>query len=154
MRKRKTIGRVTSVLLVGTVLCGCAVFAESIDLKVEFKEKGPWKHELVRGMERGCEVFTIRMKADAPATPPEFDAFLTCVPRGAHNLWQPIDESMERHRLYAAEWGSVRYSSELARNEPLACAFGEDEFNSLTIACSEAMRHVKYAITCHSTDAL
>ena len=143
-----------AVLLLGVVPCGRAAFAEGVDLKVEFKEKGPWKHELVRGTEGGREVFTIRLKADAPATPPEFDAFLTCAPHGAHNLWQPIDESMARHRLYATEWGSVRYSSELARNEPLACAFGEDELNSLTIACSEAMRHVKYAITCHSTDAV
>ena len=153
MNGEMNVGKVAGLVL-GVVLCGGAAFAEGVDLKVEFKDKGSWKHELVRGTEGGREVFTIRLKADAPATPPEFDAFLTCAPHGAHNLWQPMDESSERHRLFATEWGSVRYSSELARNEPLACAFGEDELNALTIACSEAMRHVKYAITCHSTDAV
>ena len=42
MRKYNAIGRAASVLLVGIVLCGCTAFAEGVDLKVEFKEKGPW----------------------------------------------------------------------------------------------------------------
>ena len=142
------------VLLVMLLTNAFTAWSERVDLQLEFKKKGPWKHEIVRREEGGREVIIIRLKAEAPATPPEFDAFFTCIPNGAHNLWQPIDENMARHRLYAIEWGNVRYSSELARNEPIACAFGEDERNSLVIACSEAMRHVKYAITCHSTDAV
>ena len=149
----KITGRAVALFL-GIELCGSVAVAGEVDLKVDLKEKGSWRYELVRNSKGPQEVFTIRLKTDVPTAPPEFDAFFTCAPHGAHNLWQPMDEGMERHRLYAIEWGSVRYSSELARNEPLACAFGEDEFNSLTIACSEAMRHVKYAITSHSTDAL
>ena len=51
--------------LVGFCVLGGA-FSEGVDLKVEFREKGSWKHELVRGTEDGREVFTIRLKADAP----------------------------------------------------------------------------------------
>ena len=140
------------------ILAAAAVLAanlQAVELKTSCENPGGWAFSVTRAEDAsGREVFTIALKSGSPAVPPEFDAFFTCVPRGAHNLWQPIDEDMERHRLYASEWGRVRYSSELARNEPLACAFGEDERNSLTIACSEAMRQVRYAITCHSTDAL
>ena len=115
---------------------------------------GTWAFETSTAMDMGRTVFTVRMKSPSPATPPQFDVYFTESGADAHNLWVPIYEANERSRLYAIEWGSVRYTSELGQNYPIACAFNEASGNKLTIAASECLRLVKYAITCHSTDAL
>lgn len=124
----------------------------SVQLQIACEKPAGWQIAVERQSEAPCETFAIRLSSPTPAVPPVFDAFFTCAPRGAHNIWVPMEENSERSRLWASEWGLVRYASELGRNEPLCCAFREDETNALTIACSEAMRRVQYAVTCHSTD--
>lgn len=151
MKVSAAIGLLAAVSLVhGTLTAG-----SDLSLRTECADPGSWKIELLKSAESTAEraVYTVRLTSDRPATPPEFDAFFFGEPRGAHNLWQPIEESMARHRLYASEWGATRYVSELGINEPICSVFDEKEMNSLTIACSEPMRRVAYAITCHSTDA-
>ena len=101
----------------------------------------------------GCQYLTCTLASPTNAVPPRFDVFFRCEPRGAHNAWVPIEENGERNRLWATEWGAVRYTSELAKCEPICTAYREDGTNSLTICCSEALRHVRYGITVVSTDA-
>jgi len=134
-----------------------ALGAAAVELKTECAKPGPWKISVLRASAPaagGVEEFEVRLTSLQPSVPPEFDVYFDCAPNGAHSLWTPIDESSERSRLYASEWGKTRYKSELAHNEPICCAFDEGERNALAIACSEAMRCVKYAITCRSTDAM
>lgn len=147
------MGKWTVVAVAAILSTEAFAFNEPIALKLDCAEKGPWTFD-VRQMAVGdVEEYEVRMSAPKESAPPQFDVSFTCPPRGAHNVWVPILESSERHRLFATEWGGVRYKSEIALCEPLCAAFGEDETNSLTIACSEAFRHVDYAITVHSTDA-
>ena len=115
---------------------------------------GTWVFETSTAMDMGRTVFTVRMKSPSPATPPQFDVYFTESGADAHNLWVPIYEANERSRLYAIEWGSVRYTSELGQNYPIACAFNEASESRLTVAASECLRLVRCGITCHSTDAL
>ena len=115
---------------------------------------GTWSFETSFAEDLGRTVFTVRMKSPTPATPPEFDVFFTESGADVHNVWVPFYGESERDRLYCVEWGSVRYTSELGQNYPIACAFNEASESRLTVAASECLRLVRYGITCHSTDAL
>lgn len=128
-----------------------AVQAVAFDVVCEKPNGWTITHETSEN--KGCTYVTCRLSSPTNALPPTFDVAFTCAPNGAHNAWTPIEEGSERNRLWAIEWGNVRYSSNIANGEPLCAAYREDGTNSLTIACSEPFRHVQYAITVHSTDA-
>ena len=115
---------------------------------------GTWSFETSSVVDSGRTVFTVRMKSPTPATPPEFDVFFTESGADVHNVWVPFYGESERNRLYCVEWGSVRYTSELGQNYPIACAFNEAGESVLAVAASECLRLVRYGVTCHSTDAL
>ena len=122
--------------------------------EIRCDKPGTWSFETSFAEDLGRTVFTVRMKSPTPATPPEFDVFFTESGADVHNVWVPYYGESERNRLYCVEWGSVRYTSELGQNYPIACAFNEASESRLTVAASECLRLVRYGITCHSTDAL
>ena len=122
--------------------------------EIRCDKPGTWSFETSFAEDLGRTVFTVRMKSPTPATPPEFDVFFTESGADVHNVWVPFYGESERDRLYCVEWGSVRYTSELGQNYPIACAFNEASESRLTVAASECLRLVRYGITCHSTDAL
>jgi len=122
--------------------------------EIRCDKPGTWSFETSFAEDLGRTVFTVRMKSPTPTTPPEFDVFFTESGADVHNVWVPYYGESERNRLYCVEWGSVRYTSELGQNYPIACAFNEASESRLTVAASECLRLVRYGITCHSTDAL
>ena len=104
--------------------------------EIRCDKPGTWSFETSSAVDSGCTVFTVRMKSPTPATPPEFDVFFTESGADVHNVWVPFYGESERDRLYCVEWGSVRYTSELGQNYPIACAFNEAGESVLAVAAS------------------
>ena len=151
----------TIILLLAVAAAGTAAAANAISPynavrapEISCDQPSTWRFETSSETDSGRTVFTVRMKSPTPATPPEFDVFFTESGADVHNVWVPYYGESERNRLYCVEWGSVRYTSELGQNYPIACAFNEASESRLTVAASECLRLVRYGITCHSTDAL
>ena len=125
----------------------------AIELNTSCNETNGWRFAVSRfEREAGLEEFEVELSRDAEAQPPTFDAWFNVSGADAHNCWVPYYEANERSRLYAIEWGAVRYESEIGKNLPVCCAFNEAGDNKLLVAASECMRNVRYAITCRSTD--
>ncbi len=128
--------------------------ASAVELEIGCDEPASWTFNVTRAEDSlGREVFTVSATSPVPATPPTFDAHFTASGADAHNCWVPIYEQSERSRLFASEWGTVRYTSALAQIPPIACAFSESDENRLLIAASDCRRTVRFGLSCHSTDA-
>lgn len=134
------------------VIAGAAsLVLRAVELKTHFEQPGPWKVSVAKEtLAPDLEEFTLHLTSDVEARPPCFDAFFECSSADAHNLWVPIYEENERSRLYAREWGETRYRSAIGSNYPIACAFNEAGDNKLTVAASDCLREIRYAITSDS----
>ena len=123
-------------------LCVLAVWAtwggaSAVELEIGCDKPASWTFNVTRAEDSlGREVFTVSATSPVPAAPPVFDAYFTASGADAHNCWVPIYEQNERSRLFASEWGTVRYTSALAQIPPIACAFSESDENRLLIAAS------------------
>lgn len=116
------------------------------DVRLNVPSPDGWTFALSSVTTGGVDIVTVRLLAPAERRPPVFTLTFGASGAGATNVWTPYDE---RYMLRPDSWGEFPYSSSLAFRAPIATAFGDDR-NRLTIACSEAIRKVQYALVANA----
>ena len=113
--------------------------------RIVCKNAGFWTFdETTVSCEEGVWEFRVNMKSSEPAVPPKFRVEFSVPQDGAHHVWT-ANPSRSGHAGVRADWESL-YRSNLAVSLPLACAKNCSDRNNLTVASSEALRDVSYAI--------
>ena len=113
--------------------------------RIVCKNAGSWTFgEALVPCEEGVWEFRVDMKSSGPAVPPKFRVEFSVPQDGAHHVWT-ANPSRGGHAGVRADWESL-YRSNLAVSLPLACAKNCSDRNNLTVASSEALRDVAYAI--------
>lgn len=92
----------------------------------------------------GVSTLKIRMSAPDERTPPKFSVRLGLPGTRADHVWSAFDD---RYMLYAVGFDAEnRYESQLAYRTPLITVFDDDNRNTIALACSEALRKLKFGI--------
>ena len=107
-----------------------------------------WSIDAEASLDEGRDVVTVTISSPIEAEPPQFGVFYRVSGACVQNVW--ITDMMSgdgchiRPQLW---WGWVsKYTSELARNSPIAVGFNPDETAPVAIACSEAMEFLEFGL--------
>jgi len=159
MRRCENAGRVSpwkstvrTGLLCVALAAGCC-FADSVPValrgfrnaRVVCGDPGAWNIVAVpRDAAEGVSVLDIRLDAPVTSRPPAFTFEYELPGVGADHVWSAFDD---RYMLYASGFeGRTRYTSQLAYRTPVLTVFGDEGSNVLAVACSEALRKVRFGV--------
>ena len=109
-----------------------------------------WTFSVKESVSDGVTEATVLLTSPTNAVPPLFEVTFTAPGTDVGHVWVPV---CERSQLFPYEWGSARYTSELAKGSPIAAAFSEHDTNRLTASCDEALRYVEYGLSLGASDA-
>ena len=112
---------------------------------VSCENLGSWTLSAVpRNEGNGVVRVDIRLVASNASRPPAFNLDYELPGVGADHVWSAFDD---RYMLYASGFGGrTHYSSQLAYQTPVLAVFGDEGSNVLAVACSEALRKVKFGV--------
>ena len=104
-----------------------------------------WTFDLkAEEVEKDVAIIKIKMTAPTESAPPKFAVRLGLSGVRADHTWSAFDD---RYQLYAVGFGAEsRYESQLAYQTPLVAVFDDDNRNTVALACSEAMRRLRFGI--------
>ena len=111
--------------------------------KLVCEKPGPWTFETKETSNAGRAVTEIRMTSPVEAPPPVFSVEFERPQVDMHHVWFPHAEP-DRCHLQADRNGN--YFSNLAFALPLCVVFNDADGNRVTIANTEALRHVTYKV--------
>ena len=114
-------------------------------VRLQCDAPGPWSFRLA-GTEVAPGLAEVEIVLESPQEerPPEFVVKFQVPGEGAEHIWSPYDD---RYQLYAIGFdGDRRYDSQLAYRTPLISAFDDDNRNTMALACSEALRKMRFGI--------
>ena len=123
------------------------VFTDGLTVAVSCDDAREWRFEASAAQDGARDVVSIRLKADEPLAPPRFAASFETGGADVLHVWTPFNE---RCQLWPVEWGGSWNESELAFRAPVAAAYNEQDGNKATVACSEALRRVRYRLAVDS----
>ena len=113
--------------------------------RLECADPAGWTFDL-RTETDVADVSVIKIQLSAPEarTPPKFSVRIGLPGTRADHVWSAFDD---RYMLYALGFGAEdRYESQLAYQTPLITVFDDDNRNTIALACSEALRKLKFGI--------
>lgn len=92
----------------------------------------------------GTYILDVSLLAPTAMRPPAFSLEYELSGTGADHVWSAFDD---RYTLIASGFGGrTHYSSQLAYQMPVLTVFGDEGSNVLAVACSEALRKVKFGV--------
>ena len=108
---------------------------------------GTWTFDLKASEDAGRDVVTVTCTAPNDAKPPQFGVFFRVPGAGVQNVWTS-DHSRDGFHLWPQLWwGWVsRYTSELARETPIAVGFNSQERAPVALACSDAFNNLVFGL--------
>ena len=116
-------------------------------VEITCDDPGKWTFDVTTGTDDGRDVVTVKISALEDAVPPKFGVFFRVPGAGVRNVWT---SNFERDAFKVDPqlwWGWVsKYSSQLARDMPLAVGFGPDETAPVAIACSDAFNYLEFGL--------
>ena len=116
-----------------------------ISPRIACENAGTWKFAgAMIPFGEGVWEFRVEAKSPVPAVPPKFRVEFFVPQDGVHHVWT-ANLSRGGHAGIRVDWERP-YRSNLAVSLPLACAKNCSDRNKLTVASSEALRDVAYAI--------
>ena len=126
------------------------IFAFATRVSISCDNPGSWAFKVEEISLNGVTEATVSLTSPTNAVPPLFEVTFTAPGTDVGHVWVPV---CERSQLFPYEWGSARYTSELAKGSPIAAAFNEHDTNRLTASCDEALRYVEYGLSLGASDA-
>ena len=120
-----------------------AMLAMLAALTLECGQPGPWKFETSESSDAGRSVTEIRLASPVEAPPPVFSVSFERPQIDMHHVWFPHAEP-DRCHLQADRNGN--YFSNLAFALPLCVVLNDADGNRVTIANTEALRHIVYKV--------
>ena len=119
--------------------------SDGISPRIVCECAGPWTFsQAMVPCGEGVWEFCVEAKSPEPAVPPKFRVEFSVPQDGGHHVWT-ANPSRAGHAGVRVDWEKP-YRSNLAKSLPLACAKNCSDRNNLTVASSEALRDVSYAI--------
>ena len=151
------------MFLVAMVLCAGGAFATDMDHKaktirtvatrwagqaeVTCNDPGGWTFDVRASEDDGRDVVTVRISSPTNAMPPSFGVFYRVSGAGVQNVWISDFERDACHLLPQLWWDwTARYTSQLARETPIAVGFNSKEIAPVALACSEAFEPVDFGL--------
>ena len=116
-------------------------------VEITCDDPGKWTFDVTTGTDDGRDVVTVRLSAPEETVPPKFGVFFRVPGAGVRNVWTP-DCGREAFKVDPQLWWSwaAKYTSQLARDMPVAVGFGPDETAPVAIACSEAFNYLEFGL--------
>ena len=160
--KRSVCGRALSATVVSAFVASGA-FATDMDHKaktirtvvtrhagtaeVTCNAVGGWTFDVQASEDEGRDVVTVRISSPTNAMPPSFGVFYRVSGAGVQNVWVSDCERDACH-LWPQLWWDwhARYSSQLARETPIAVGFNSHEVAPVALACSEAFNAIDFGL--------
>jgi len=108
---------------------------------------GSWTFDLKASVDDGRDVVTVTCTAPAETKPPQFGVFFRVSGAGVQNVWTSAHDRDGYHLRPQLWWGWIsRYTSELAKETPIAVGFNSAERAPVALACSEAFDTLVYGL--------
>ncbi|MCQ2391695.1 MAG: alpha-galactosidase [Kiritimatiellae bacterium] len=102
-------------------------------------EVGAWTFDFKATEDEGRDVVIVTCTAPTEAKPPQFGVFFRVPGAGVQNVWTSDCGRDGFHLWPQLWWGWLsRYSSQLAKETPIAVGFNSQERAPVALACSEA----------------
>ena len=150
-------------LFVSALLASAVAFATDMDHKgrviatvethgsgiaeVTCNDPGGWKFDVRASVDAGRDVVTVKIKSPVVAAPPQFGVFFRVPGAGVQNVWTSNFELDAFHLRPQLWWGwNAKYSSQLARDTPIAVGFNSEERAPVALACSEAFQALEFGL--------
>lgn len=137
----------------GTVMDAKAKVIKTFDTQLSGKaeitcnDPGQWQFDVTSTIDDGRDLVTVRITSPVEAKPPQFGVFFRVPGAGVRNVWTC---NFERDAFKVDPqlwWGwTAKYSSNLAKDMPLAVGFNATEVSPVAIACSEAFNVVNFGL--------
>ena len=116
-------------------------------VEITCDDPGKWTFDVTAGTDDGRDVVTVKISAPTDAVPPKFGVFFRVPGAGVRNVWTPDFERAAFKVDPQLWWGwTSKYTSQLARDMPVAVGFGPDETAPVAIACSEAFNYLEFGL--------
>jgi len=106
-----------------------------------------WTFDVRTTDEAGRDVVRVTISSPTNALPPRFGVFFRVSGAGVQNVWTS-DCGKDGFHLWPQLWWrwAARYSSQLARETPIAVGFNSQEVAPVALACSEAFHHLDFGL--------
>ena len=110
-------------------------------------DPGAWKFDVNAGDDAGRDVVTVTITSPTNAMPPRFGVFYRVPGNGVQNVWTS-DCGKDGFHLWPQLWWSwtSKYSSQLAKDTPIAVGFNAQDVSPVAIACSDAFNHLDFGL--------
>jgi len=110
---------------------------------------GGWTFDVRAATDDGRDVVTVTISSPVEAPPPKFGVQYRVSGAGVQNVWTgDANEPGDGRHLWPQCWWGERstYSSQLARQTPIAVGFNSCEVSPVALACSEAFNYLEYGL--------
>ena len=107
-----------------------------------------WRLDAVCSLDDGRDVVTVTLTSPVEAEPPQFGVFYRVSGAEVQSVWIADMMNGDGCHLRPQLWWSwcTKYTSQLARNSPIAVGFNPNEISPVAIACSEAMEYLEFGL--------
>ena len=106
-----------------------------------------WTFAVTAAEDAGRDVVTVTISSPTNAMPPSFGVFYRVPGAGVQNVWVSDCSRDACHLWPQLWWGWVtRYSSQLAKETPIAVGFNSQETAPVALACSEAFNAIDFGL--------
>lgn len=119
-------------------------------VSVACEKPSGWKFDVSTCADGGRDVVTVTLTSETESKPPEFDVSFIYSGADIAHVWTG-DFTADAPRLWPKAWGTVRFSSQLAFEQPLMVAFNCNNRSRLATACSEVFEKVCFGLTVNET---
>lgn len=115
--------------------------------EVTCNNPGDWSFDVTASVDDGRDVVTVKITSSSEALPPSFGVFYRVPGAGVQNVWVSDCERDACHLLPQLWWGwTAKYSSQLAKETPIAVGFNSSEKSPVALACSEAFNAIDFGL--------
>ena len=128
-------------------VCGGVMTAHSGFAELTCDDQAGWTFDIWAKEDAGRDVVTVRISSPTNAMPPSFGVFYRVSGAGVQNVWVSDCERDACHLRPQLWWDwNACYSSQLARDAPIAVGFNSHETAPVALACSEAFEAVDFGL--------
>ena len=124
-----------------------AVTAHAGMAEVTCNDSKGWTFDVQASEDGGRDVVTVRISSPTNAMPPQFGVFYRVPGAGVQNVWIS-DSGKDGCHLWPQLWWdwSAKYTSQLAKDTPIAVGFNATEVAPVALACSEAFEAIDFGL--------